>query len=284
MIFRRLYPDDLSYVFSWLDEDDYLRERVLEFSASEGLAYGVEIDGRIEAVSILRPVGSLGWLMGARVRKDLRGRGVGGFMTRMLVEEARRRGLKAAALITSQKNTPVHRICDSIGMKRVLSLISGSLPVPLVSEMSEYEPLWRRVQDESEVVELARSIEKDYRLLPLIPDGWVWSFTEYVLKTNLYKAYACFSGEGRILALARPGCGWVSEDSCETYVGGVLLRGGGIDLEEGYLQLSCVADIARSRGVQEIIVWARDDLKVARVIESLGRWWWRSYLYYIDLE
>jgi len=30
MIFRKLIYEDLSYIYSWLDEDDYLRRGVLD--------------------------------------------------------------------------------------------------------------------------------------------------------------------------------------------------------------------------------------------------------------
>ncbi len=61
MLFRRVEKKDLPYIYSWLDSNDYLRQEVLESAFSRGILYGVEVDGRVEAVSILYPVDIVVW-------------------------------------------------------------------------------------------------------------------------------------------------------------------------------------------------------------------------------
>jgi len=95
-IFRRVYREDLEYIYSWLDGDDYLRQGVLESSLYRGALYGVEVDGKIEAISIIHPIGDIAWLMGARVRREARGRGIGRYMTAGLLEEAGRMGMRGS--------------------------------------------------------------------------------------------------------------------------------------------------------------------------------------------
>ncbi len=124
MIFRKILKEDLEYILQWLDPNDYLRQGALERYASEGRAYTVEIDGKPVAVGIIHAVDREGaWLMGARVIKEHRGRGIGRHLTQGLVDEAIRAGYRWAALLTSIDNEPVHRICRGLGFE-ARSLVS----------------------------------------------------------------------------------------------------------------------------------------------------------------
>ncbi|MEM1610119.1 MAG: GNAT family N-acetyltransferase [Sulfolobales archaeon] len=169
MLFRKVEEKDLPYIYSWLDSNDYLREGVLESALSRGILYGVEVDGRIEGISILYPVDKIAWLMGARVREGVRGKGVGKYMTEKLLEEARKIGLAGAALLTSRNNIPVHRICSSLGMKRILELFSASIP-PLPSTGPTEVPRLDALHQE-DLEKIIDILERGYPLLPLTPGG-----------------------------------------------------------------------------------------------------------------
>ncbi len=129
--------EDLEYILGWLDPTDYLRSGVLEHYVREGEAYTVEVEGKPVAVSIIHPVDGEGaWLMGARVEKSHRGKGIGKYMTSSLVEEAYRRGFKWVALMTSARNEPVHRICRDLGMELKTTAVWVSMGSDKVSRLA----------------------------------------------------------------------------------------------------------------------------------------------------
>jgi|GEM_PF-1846902 len=125
MIFRKLVYEDLSYIYSWLDEDDYLRRGVLDEYVKKGLGYGIEVDGKIEAIGLINLIKELryAWLLGARVRREMRRKGLGEFLTRRLIEESIRLGAQRVALSTSLDNKAVIRIAEKIGMRNPVSII-----------------------------------------------------------------------------------------------------------------------------------------------------------------
>jgi len=279
MRFRRVREGDAPYIYSWLDKDDYLRQGVFWSALSQGLLYGVEVEGRVEGISILYPVGGIAWLMGARVRKEMRGRGIGEYMTRGLLEEARRMGLRGAALLTSRWNTPVHRICSSLGMERVLELFSASIPpIPYRGILERVE--LRSLHPES-LGNTVKTVERGYPLLPITPGGLVWAPVGHMLRTLYGRALVCRS-EGRELALVYSGCSWTLEDRCRSSLAGILLepgRGGSI-----WSALSCATDTASDEGVYDVILWSRDSEDIVLALSPIARWSWRSYIYYIDLK
>ena len=166
-IFRRVYREDLEYIYSWLDGDDYLRQGVLESSLYRGALYGVEVDGKIEAISIIHPIGDIAWLMGARVRREARGRGIGRYMTAGLLEEAGRMGMGGAALLTSAKNTPVHRICDSLGMRRIMELSSLSISKTYPGSLCYREPKLLIGIGYRELVDMVKRIRSRSQQFPI---------------------------------------------------------------------------------------------------------------------
>ena len=129
--------EDLKYILGWLEPTDYLRSGVLEHYVREGEAYTVDVEGKPVAVSIIHPVDREGaWLMGARVEKSHRGKGVGKYMTSSLVEEAYRRGFRWVALMTSARNEPVHRICRDLGMELKTTAVWVSMGSDKVSRLA----------------------------------------------------------------------------------------------------------------------------------------------------
>ena len=129
--------EDLNYILGWLEPTDYLRSGVLEHYVREGEAYTVDVEGKPVAVSIIHPVDREGaWLMGARVEKSHRGKGVGKYMTSSLVEEAYRRGFRWVALMTSARNEPVHRICRDLRMELKTTAVWVSMGSDKVSRLA----------------------------------------------------------------------------------------------------------------------------------------------------
>jgi GNAT superfamily N-acetyltransferase len=278
MLFRRVRPDDLHYIYSWLDTEDYLRQGVLESALSLGLLYGVEIDGKINGISILYPVNELAWLMGARVRREYRGKGVGGYMTKSLLNEARKRGYRAAALRTSRNNLPVHRICTSLGMEKVIELLSASIPMISFPDVVKINRL--KYLNPSDYEKLFKEIKSLYPLLPLTPSGLIWAPTEYAFNHIYREASICLTREFSI-ALIYAGCSWNTENSCRSTLGGILINNKNIDLITS--SLACLSEYASIEGIYDKILWARDSEDLVVKISPFARWIWRSYIYYIDL-
>jgi len=279
MQFRRVREGDAPYIYTWLDEGDYLRQGVLWSALSQGLLYGVEVKGMVEGISILYPVGGIAWLMGARVRREMRGRGIGELMTRGLLEEARRKGLRGAALLTSKWNAPVHRICSSLGMERILELFSASIP-PI-----QYRGILERVELRSlhpeSLGRTVEAVERDYPLLPITPGGLIWAPADHVLGSFYGRALIC-RGDGRELALIYSGCSWALENRCRSSLAGLYLGPGTGDAV--WSAVSCTIDSASDEGVYDVILWSRDSEDIASKLSPIARWFWRSYIYYIDLE
>ncbi len=279
MLFRRVERKDLSYIYSWLDNNDYLRQGVLESAFSRGILYGVEVDGRVEAVSILYPVGRIAWLMGARVREGVRGRGVGRYMTEKLLEEARKIGLAGAALLTSRDNTPVHRICSSLNMEKLLELFSASIPV--LPPISSIEVSRLGAVHPEDLEKTLKILEREYPLLPLSPGGLIWAPARYIINSIYSKAYIC-RANATSLALVYTGCSWVLEDRCRSTLGAILLN----TASEAPLQsiMSCISHLSYEEGFYDIVVWSKDYEDLLKRISSIARWIWRAYVYYKDLR
>lgn len=278
MLFRKVEEKDLSYIYSWLDSNDYLREGVIESALSRGILYGVEVDGRIEGISILYPVNKIAWLMGARVREGVRGRGVGRYMTEKLLEEARKIGLAGAALLTSRNNIPVHRICSSLGMERILELFSASIP-PL-PPASPVEVSRLDVLHQEDLERMIGILEREYPLLPLTPGGLVWAPTRYIINSIYDRAYICRT-HTTLLAIAYTGCSWVLENRCRSTLGAILFS---TDSETPLQSiLSCISHLEYEEGFYEVLIWSKDSEDLLRRFYPIARWIWRSYIYYKDL-
>jgi GNAT superfamily N-acetyltransferase len=275
-IFRRVYREDLEYIYSWLDGDDYLRQGVLESSLYRGALYGVEVDGKIEAISIIHPIGDIAWLMGARVRREARGRGIGRYMTAGLLEEAGRMGMRGAALLTSARNTPVHRICDSLGMRRIMELSSLSISKTYPGSLCYREPKLLIGIGYRELVDMVERIRSLYPMLPITPGGLVWAPADLVIREKIGSLYIVNNGDRHLLLYS--GCSWALEDRCRSTLGAIVVGEGGDDLED----LSCIASQASREGLEEIIIWIRGEPR--HKIESIAKWVWRSYIYYKDLS
>lgn len=245
----------------------------METSIFEGAAYGVDINGRIEGLAIIQPVGNLAWLMGARVRRDVRGKGVGKFLTKNLLEEARRRGFRGAALITSRNNTPVHRISESLGMKRLLSIkISSLRPLPVFIGCREIKKLSHDLREYNEI--LSR-----YLLLPATPDGFVWGYADYVLRNSIDEVYVYRSCISDLHMLIRVGCSYDLHNKCRTSIGAVVDK----KRDSGTLEmLLCISELIYEEGFSRAIV-IYEDSDSDDPLNNLFEWSWRAYLYYIDL-
>jgi predicted GNAT family acetyltransferase len=279
MLFRRVEKKDLPYIYSWLSNNDYLRHGVLESAFSHGILYGVEIEGKVEAVSILYPVDRIAWLMGARVREMVRGRGVGRYMTEKLLEEARRMGLAGAALLTSRGNIPIHRICSSLNMEKLLELFSASIPVlPPTSSVEVSRLVAMHPEDLEKTLKI---LEREYPLLPLTPGGLIWAPTRYIINSIHSKAYIC-RANATPLALVYTGCSWVLEDRCRSTLGAILLN----ISSESPLQsiMSCISHLSYEEGFYDIVIWSKDSEDLLTRISPIARWIWRSYIYYKDLR
>lgn len=75
------------------------------------------------------------WMEGMRVDPEYRRQGISGALSGALLEACRQRGARVARLMTMWNNTPVHRICQHLGLELVLKtrqrfrpLETGSMP------------------------------------------------------------------------------------------------------------------------------------------------------------
>ena len=280
--FREITWGDLQHIYSWLDERDYLRrEGFLENMIYRGLAYGVDVDGNIEAIGIIYPVDSLAWLMGARVRSDMRRKGIGRFMTEKLIEEAKERGFREVALLTSKYNTPVHKISESLGMRRILQLVSIGFSHKYTSVFYTFNKKIIYLHNDDKDM-IFRNLIREYPLLPLSPGGGVWGLNSYVLDKVKDELYVC-GDLSSIYAISFSGCSWIPENNCRNSLGIIFVDKEDMDLLR---TISCISETSLSEDSPEIIVWLREDVydnDFIERIESLGRWSWRSYIYYMDL-
>lgn len=100
-------------------EDDYI-PRVFTAWLRDGGFFGAELDGRLVGFAKLtRMSATEAFLEGMRVRPDARERGVGSALVAQRLEEARRRGMRVARLLTWSKNPPMHRMARRFGFRRV---------------------------------------------------------------------------------------------------------------------------------------------------------------------
>lgn len=264
-----------------LDEHDYLRSWVLEDSVARGLAYGVEIGGRISGISIIYPIAGGAWLMGARVAEDLRGRGVGSFLTRSLVEQASMMGMSWAALMTSWRNAPVHRIASKVGMEKILEVVNlvpkpgvlGKLALPGPSEPERLgSPGSERAGD------IARRLSNAFPMIPAALGTLVWAPAAQAILEILRTSYVCASRRGGYLALAAPKCSWDLDEGCRSLVAAVVAgRGGAGDALES---LGCLSVLAEDQSGGELSLWLRAGDPLEGLLEPLSTFSWRAFIYF----
>ncbi len=57
----------------------------------------------------------IGWLEGARVHPDFRGKGIGSKLTEVVVNWCKEKGIKLVGLTTADDNVPAHRVAEKLG-------------------------------------------------------------------------------------------------------------------------------------------------------------------------
>ncbi len=103
----------------WLPEyfDEWLKD-----SSCHTLA--IEEDGRVAALANLKLIekGITGWMEGLRVHPDFRGRGFASTITDLLVELAKKLGVKRLRYTTATVNVESLHLAEKIGMKRLFQM------------------------------------------------------------------------------------------------------------------------------------------------------------------
>jgi len=86
--------------------------------------FGVEIDGHIVAVGNLRLIedGQIGWMEGLRVHPEFRGKGFANEITRHLVTEAERLGVRCLRYTTADENIASLKLAKMAGFSRLLTM------------------------------------------------------------------------------------------------------------------------------------------------------------------
>lgn len=133
LLFRRALPEDVEEIVSFTrntwEWGDYV-PKVIGRWVEEGAAYVAEVDGVVAAVAALRLVGRSAYLQGLRVRPEMRGRGIGLFMTRAMAGEARRLGARVAALLVAEWNEASRRAVERAGFRHRLTVYGGVAASP----------------------------------------------------------------------------------------------------------------------------------------------------------
>lgn len=126
MELHRLVPDrDLDRLREFLvtdDPEDYLQERVEEWSRNGRLWFGEEA-GAWVAFGRLHDLGDgEGWVSGMRVRSERRGQGLGRELLDAIVTDARTLGLRSLRAAIEVENLPSRRLFERVGFRSVAEM------------------------------------------------------------------------------------------------------------------------------------------------------------------
>ena len=107
------------------DGYDYLPSVIDEWLRDpDSYVYGIQADEGLIAVANLRLVddGRTGWMEGLRVHPNSRGRGYAHTLTRKVMEQARKLGVKRLRYTTSTENEASLKLAEKYGFARVLEM------------------------------------------------------------------------------------------------------------------------------------------------------------------
>jgi ribosomal protein S18 acetylase RimI-like enzyme len=145
LVLRRAVAEDRPAILAisatiW-DGRDYL-PRVLDkwLEDQQGYLTVALLDDQLVGISRLAlPAVGHGWLEGARVHPDCQGQGVGKAMTRHLVEEARKLGLRSLRYTTSTDNWGSRKLAQTLGFQeRGIWRRYTATPGPIAFSPSQY--------------------------------------------------------------------------------------------------------------------------------------------------
>ena len=156
----------------------------------------------VAKVSLVTPLEA--WLQGLRVHPAYRGRGLAWQFHRQCLNTARELGASVARLATSSKNSPVHKMAERVGMRRVAEVeVLQAASVRSSEDSAPLSPLtledWpqasKYIFDGAALVAMGGLYETD----------WMWqTLTRDKLRAHLARgqAWTLRDGNGDIAAMA----------------------------------------------------------------------------------
>jgi|SRR5579871_127621 ribosomal protein S18 acetylase RimI-like enzyme len=128
--------------------DVELRDSLVLTSPPDPLSHGERGDLEMCGVALLAVRGERGWVAGMGIAPEWRGRGVGEYLMRALVERARARGLRTLHLEVLEANTAAYRLYERVGFRttRQLLVYTGPLDTAKLARsatlQADISPIW----------------------------------------------------------------------------------------------------------------------------------------------
>jgi predicted N-acetyltransferase YhbS len=187
-IVRPIHPSEIAETADLLRAGDF-GERLpfLEWAVRQPTisTFVAELDGRIVGSGVASAQGNAGWVGVIFVAADLRGSGLGGRITRVVIEELESRGCRTQILIASPMGRPIYEREGFAELDRQVRFTIDGLPTdgtvdedPRIrpfdpGDLARIAELDRFATGEDRRVVLADLVTPDSTLVAVAPDGTI---------------------------------------------------------------------------------------------------------------